>query len=232
MSSVAVVMPTIPRRAASAQAVIAALSGQCDRFYVHLDGYSEVPTWLPSKHVRCFVHPQNRGPAVRYSVVPEEDVVLFVDDDLAHPEDYVRRSVRALRRAGKNHAIAYHAAWWRDGAPPSYGSRQLVGYWSEAADDQVVTYVGSGTLGICSDDLRRVDRNVPVHFAYEDDVWISSALSRAGIRCVRPRSNGNWIGSTSATRDGLYAEACKDGFRRRDQRIAEALAMGGWRLTR
>lgn len=232
MTSVAIVMPTIPRRAPVAMKVIEVLRRQCDQFYVHLDGYSDVPSWMPTKRVRCFVHPQNRGPAVRYSVVPDEDVVLFVDDDLAHPSDYVKRCLSALKRVGSGWAIAYHAAWWPDGATPEYRNRKLVGYWAKAKDDERVTFVGSGTLGMRSDDLRSLDRNIPPQFAFADDVWISAALARAGIRCCRPRSKGDWIRSTSATADGLYAAACRDGFQRVDARIAEAIALGGWKLTR
>ena len=232
MPSVAIVMPTIPRRASAAEAVIEALRPQCDRFYVHLDGYSEVPPWIPSKRTQCFVHPQNRGPAVRYSVVPDEDVTLSVDDDLAHPSDYVKRSLRALERLGRGWAIAYHAAWWPDGASPDYRNRKLVGYWAKTKEDEPVTFVGSGTLGLRTDDLRKIDRNIPPQFAFEDDVWISAALARAGIRCARPRSKRDWIGHTAATGDGLYAQACKDGFRRIDACISHALAIGGWKLSR
>jgi hypothetical protein len=230
--TVAIVMPTIPRRAEVARNVVETLLPQCERFYVHLDGYNEVPSWIPTKRTRCFVYPQNRGPAIRYSVVPDEDVVLFVDDDLAHPKDYVKRSVSALEQLGRGCAIAYHAAWWPDGVSPEHRNRHLVGYWDKTKKDQIVTFVGSGTLGIRSDDLRKIDRRIPQQFAFDDDVWISAALARAGIRCVRPPSKRDWIGSTKVTKDGLYAQACADGFRRLDARIAEALALGGWKLAR
>lgn len=90
--SVAIVMPTVPWRASSALATIQCLLPQCDRFYVHLDEYAVIPAWVP-KAVRCFVHPQKRGPAVRFSVVPDEEYVFFVDDDLRHPIDYVKQAL-------------------------------------------------------------------------------------------------------------------------------------------
>lgn len=228
---VAVVMPTIPRRSEAALATIKRLMPQCDQLYVHLDGYSALPSWMPSA-VRCFVHPQTRGPAVRFSVVPDEKYVLFVDDDLRHPPDYVKRVIRALKRSGPRAAIAYHAAWWPRDVSPHYRNRKTIAYWDSSAEDQTVTYVGSGTLVLRGSDLSVVDRSVPDPFRFEDDVWISAALARAGIRCVRPRSPKDWIRSTTAGSRGLWNEAASDSFKKRDTCIAEALAMGNWKLTR
>lgn len=226
----AVVMPTIPRRAESALATIKRLMPQCDQLYVHLDSYPAVPAWMPSG-VRCFVHPHSRGPAVRFSEIPDEKYVIFVDDDLRHPADYVKRVTRALKRLGPRVAIAYHAAWWPSEAS-QYRQRKLVPYWGESAEDQIVTYVGSGTLAVRRVDLCRVDRSVPDQFRLEDDVWISAALARAGIRCVRPKSPKDWIRPTTAGNDGLWNEASKDRFKTRDACIVAALAMGNWKLTR
>ena len=230
-SRVAVVMPTIPRRAESALATIERLMPQCDQLYVHLDGYPATPSWMPAS-VRCFVHPQARGPTVRFSVVPDEKYVLFVDDDLQHPPDYVKQAIRALKRLGPRTAIAYHAAWWPREALPQYRLRKLVAYWDASAEDQAVTYVGSGTLAIRRADLSDVDRSIPDQFRFEDDVWISGALARAGIRCMRPKSPKDWIRSTTTGSRGLWNDAAKDGFKKRDACVAAVLAMGNWKLTR
>lgn len=228
--SVAIVMPTIPRRAALAQETLKVLIGQCDRLYVHLDGYTEVPSWMPAA-VRCFVHPQQEGPIVRFSVVPDEEFALFVDDDLAHPSDYVQRSIEALSRLGPRCAIAYHASWWPPKSPAQYSRRTCLPFSSANSSDVAATYIGCGTLALRTSDLCLIDRAAPKQFAKHDDVWISAALARAGIRCIRPPSTKNWI-RLKKTGAGLFKEAAKDGFRERNARLAEALALGGWKLTR
>lgn len=228
--TVAVVMPTIPRRALLAKATLETLIGQCDRLYVHLDGYTQVPSWMPAA-ARSFVHPQQQGPFVRFSVIPDEEFALFVDDDLSHPADYVERSIEALCRLGPRHAIAYHASWWSAKAPAQYRRRSCLPFFSASPSDVAATYVGCGTLALRTADLRLVNRSAPKQFAKHDDVWISAALARAGIRCVRPRTVANWI-QIKKSETGLYKEASKDGFRERDARLAEALALGGWKLTR
>jgi len=228
---VAIVMPTIPPRANSALVTIERLLPQCDRFYVHLDGYESIPSWMPSK-VRCFIHPQTRGPAVRFSEVPDEDYVLFVDDDLRHPSNYVKRSVEALKRFGSRVAIAYHACWWSPESLPQYRHRRRANYWDVSEEDQVVTYVGSGTLAMRTKDFSRLDRLAPDQFRFEDDVWISSALARAGIRCMRPKSAKDWLRQTATGSQGLWTEAAKQGFKQRDACIAKALSLGGWKLAR
>lgn len=230
-SSVAIVMPTIPRRETSALATIERLLPQCDRFYVHLDGYASIPRWMPSK-VRCFVHAEVRGPAVRFSVVPEEDYVLFVDDDLQHPADYVKQTIKVLKRLGSRTAVAYHGAWWPQESPLQYHHRRRLNYWDACPEDQLVTFVGCGTIALRTKDLNRLDRSIPDQFRFEDDVWISSALARAGIRCVRPKSKKAWIGQTDAGQHGLWTDAAKESFKQREACIAAALALGGWKLTR
>lgn len=224
-------MPTIPKRASSALATVERLLPQCSRFYVHLDGYVSTPSWMPSE-VRCFVHPQARGPSVRFSVLPDEEYVLFVDDDLRHPADYVKQSTKNLERLGPGTAIAYHAGWWPSGSPPQFRHRRVIAFWDASPDDQAVTYVGSGTLALRTDDLRAVDRSVPDHFRLEDDVWISGALARAGIRCVRPKTRKDWIRPTNTGSHGLWTAAAKDGFKRRDACITDVLGRGRWKLTR
>ena len=222
-------MPTIPRRQDSAQSTIGRLLPQCDRFYVHLDGYEAIPSWMPSD-VRCFVYPQKRGPSVRYSVVPDEHYVLFVDDDLQHPPDYVSKSIATLKGLGPRSAIAYHGVWWTPGSPPQYRHRKTLAFGNVCSEDRVVSYVGSGTLGLLTADLRAVDRNIPKQFQFEDDVWISGALARAEIRCVRPKTSKDWLRSVE-TKQSLWNEAVTDGFKRRDACIAAALALGKWKLT-
>jgi hypothetical protein len=223
-------MPTMPARQQAAKSTIDRLLPQCDRFYVHLDGFSSIPAWLPSE-VRSFIYPQRSGPGIRFSELPQEDYVLFVDDDLLHPVDYVMRTVNTLKRLGPRVAIAFHASWWPPKTAPQYRHRKTIGYWDAIPHDQTVTYVGSGTLALRTADLCSVERLVPDQFRFEDDVWISAALARAGIRCVRPTTSKNWIGQTKAGDHGLWSEASKDGFKQRDACIKRALELGGWKLA-
>lgn len=223
-------MPTIPRRSASARAVIEHLLSQCDQLYVHLDGYSDVPAWMPAA-VRCFIYPTTQGPRARYSVVPDETYVFFVDDDLRHSADYVAKGLEALERVGPRSAIAYYGAWWTQETATRYRDRSYISYWDYLETDQPIVYVGSGTLALRREDLLRVDREVPDAFKFEDDVWISAALARANIRCVRPATAKAWLQARKAGSHGLWNEAVKDRFVQRDACITRALALGGWKLT-
>lgn len=230
--TVAIVMATIPHRALPAQRVLTRMLPQCDRMYVHLDGYAEAPAWILGKGVPHFVHPIKKGSTNRFSVIPEEDVTFVVDDDIEYPEDYVIHTVNTLARLGPGHAVVHHGAWWPVGKPAVYKHRQLSCYWKACAEDEVIPYVGAGTLALLTADLRRLEVNAPTQFAFQCDVWISAALARAGIRCVRPPCKDQWIKRTPAGKKGLYTMAGKDGHKQRDARIAEALALGKWKLTR
>lgn len=228
--TVAIVMPTIPARAKSAQAAIKRLLPQTDRLYVHLDGYSSIPSWLPSS-ARCFVHRENQGSVVRYSVVPDETYTLFVDDDLNYPSNYVASSLAHLHRLGNRRAVAWHGAWWPQGALPHFRQRVLLSYWDANDNDRELPYIGAGTLVLRTKDLCTIDRAAPPQFRAHCDVWTSSALARADIKCFRPPSAKLWIGKTAAGEQGVFTAARRDGFKQRDACIAAALALGSWRLT-
>ena len=231
--TVAIVMPTVPRRAASASDVVRRLLPQADTILVHLNGHTDVPTWARAPKVRAVRHAAGTGPIVRLSVVPEADHVLFVDDDLAYPPDYVKRSVASLKRIRPGTAVCYHAAYWPKNTPPGYAQRRIIMYSAAALRDTVVPLMGSGTACFHRSDLLRIERTAPPLFQYEDDVWTSAACARKGIRLVRAPSSANWIAPLPAAYDSgaLYRNASADSYRRRDEAIKVAHALGGWTLS-
>lgn len=230
--SVAVVMPTVPRRTTSAAEVVKRLLPQVDALIVHLNGHADVPAWARTPKVRVIRHPAGTGPIVRLSIVPTTDHVLFVDDDLAYPTDYAARSVAALTRLRAGTAVCYHAAYWPKGSPPHYAGRRIVMYSAGIPSDTIVTLMGSGTACFHRSDLLRIDRVAPPIFAREDDVWTSAACARKAIRLVRAPTIENWIRPLPAAYDdgALFRDATHDAFVRRDKAIKVAHAMGRWQL--
>lgn len=228
-----IVMPTIPRRSASAAEVVRRLLPQANNMIVHLNGHTSVPTWARDKRIRTILHPDGTGPIVRISVVPESDHVFFVDDDLAYPPDYVSRSVAVLKRLGLGNAVCYHAANWPKGSKPVFALRQLAMYSTGIDFDLPVALMGSGTACFHRSDLLRIDRTAPRIFEYEDDVWISSSCARKGIRMTRAKTTKNWIVPLPAAYDAgaLFKDAARNGYVNRDIAMAAAHKMGSWNLN-
>lgn len=233
MPHVTAIMPTIPSRASVAAKVVPRLLAQVSQLYLHLNGHGTVPAWARHGKIRPIHHPVGTGPAVRFSILPAKgQYVLFVDDDLLYPPNYVAESVAALNRLGPGTAIAYHGAAWRRGAPATFsGRRSILPFYAESRKDAPITYVGCGTLGLRLQDARLLDLKIPKMFEFEDDVWISSAIARAGLRAFRPASPKGWITATPAAYNGLYKAACANRFEKRNQALAAALALGKWSLS-
>ena len=227
-----IIMPTVPRRAASASEVVRRLLPQADSMIVHLNGHGAIPTWARDKRVRAIPHPAGTGPIVRLSIVPNTDHVLFVDDDLAYPPDYVTSSIKALKRLGPGSAACYHAAYWPKGSSSAFAQRRIVMYSDGVAKDLRVPLMGSGTACFHRADLLRIDRTAPKLFEYDDDVWTSAACARKGVRLTRVPSPKNWISPLPAAYDtnALYRSAARNAYVNRDASMAAALKMGSWNL--
>ena len=65
--SACIIMPTVPRRSASAAEVVRRLLPQADAMIVHLNGHTDVPAWARHKRIP---HAAGTGPIVRLSIVP------------------------------------------------------------------------------------------------------------------------------------------------------------------
>jgi hypothetical protein len=223
-------MVTIPSRAHTAAAAIAVLLPQADRLEILLNGYVDVPPWARSAKIASSLRPLGTGPASRFrGALPDSRYVLFVDDDFVYPKDYVDRSTATLERLGPGTAITYHGAYWPPGAS-RYAARCLFAYNRQIDRDERVTYVGTGLSAFHVGDLQRVDREIPRAFEFDEDLWMSAALARAGVAAVRPPTRAGWIQPTSAAEQGLYTR--RDVALKRDGAIAAALKLGKWRLQR
>jgi len=109
-------LATYPPRRAFLQGVVDALAPQVDRLNLVLNQYDAVPEELVL-------------PANVYAMIPDQDYkdvgkfypdvtgatyVLFVDDDVIYPVDFIARTVASYEALGLPHAVAgYHCSTYR-----------------------------------------------------------------------------------------------------------------------
>lgn len=206
---------------------------QTDRMIVHLNGHDDVPAWARDTRIRTIRQPAGTGPVVRLTVVPDEDHVFLVDDDLAYPHDYVARSVADLTRLGPGTVVCYHGLYWPKGAPPVYAHRQLIMYSKHVEKDIRVPMMGAGTACFHRGDFLAISGAAPKLFEYANDIWASAACARKGLRIVRVSTAENWITALPAAYDvdALYRVAARDAHAKRNVALATAHAMGSWDLS-
>jgi glycosyltransferase involved in cell wall biosynthesis len=227
---VVALLPTIPRRVRSARLVLDNLLAQgVELVVLHLNGHGKVPDWAKRERVTAILNPPGTGPLVRWSRIPKCDYVLGVDDDLVYPKDYVSKMVRHLDLVGHGACVSMHASRWPPGCF-NLDDREVIAFSSGSSGYTAVSYLGSGASGFHRRELERVERIADGVFKRLDDVWISAAVSRAGLRIYRPPSPRGWIGSYPEQNDGIFAEERKEGFVARKTAIAQARRLGGWSL--
>jgi hypothetical protein len=227
----AVVIPTLPTRQRSAKFVVTNFLRQgADLVILHLNGHGAVPEWVKNPKIKAILNPKGTGPMSRWSEIPDADFVLSADDDLRYPKDYVERTLDHLLRLGRSRMISYHCSHWPPGAT-QLEERIILGFSEENRSYTPKTYMGSGVAAFFGDDLRQVERKAPKLFQRLDDVWMSAAVSRAGIHIYRPPSPKAWIGVFQEQENGIYSWEIREKFRTRKAAIAAAQNLGGWSLT-
>jgi glycosyltransferase involved in cell wall biosynthesis len=228
---IVVVMPTLPHRQRSAQLVVRNLLKQgASLIVVHLNGHKSIPGWAQQPRIKPVLHPQGTGPMVRWADIPDSDFVLSVDDDLIYPDDYIKQTVKHLLRVRRGRAISYHGTHWPQGKT-SFEDRVILGFAEPCSTYVPKTYLGSGVSAFFYSDLEKMDRRAPELFQRLDDVWMSSVSARADILLYRPPSPHRWISVYPEQEDGIFSIEKREQFRSRKKAIAEALRLGGWKLT-
>jgi hypothetical protein len=229
---IAAVMPTLPRRQRTAEGVARGLLAQgIDELVVHLQGHNKPPSWTEDPRITVIHNPSGTGPISRWRQIPEADYILSVDDDLIYPSDYVSSMVRHLRRLGPGSVVSMHCSHWPQGKS-QLNERKILDFSMDTSSYVAKTYMGCGVAGFHGEDLQRVDR-VPKTKTFDllDDVWMSAAIARAGLRLYRPPSTLHWVRSTPEQTDGIFAKEKAERFFSRKKAIAEAMTLGPWPLS-
>lgn len=228
--TVGVVLPTIPSRSESAGQVVRSLLVQgVEEIIVHLQGYEKIPEWSLDDRVQVLLNPAGMGPLVRWSSLPKTDVILGLDDDIRLPYDYVQKTVEHLLRLGRGNVLTYHGTHWDESH--AYEDRKVLHYRDKSDRFEPKSYMGCGVSAFFAEDLAKIERCAPEMFSHQDDVWISAAVARSGLKIYRPPTPQRWIDSPPGNSDGIYENDRKDHFTRRKAAIAAAIRLGGWSLT-
>lgn len=92
-------MATIKSREENARRVMEDLLPQVDRLHIHFDkGYKRVPSWAKADNVTT-THGNSAGDAGKF-FGKQEGYYVTVDDDLFYPEDFIDRTIDAIREHG------------------------------------------------------------------------------------------------------------------------------------
>lgn len=206
---------TMPSRLGTFTEVLEAISGQLDLIHVFLDTFEAVPSFLLNNRKIIVSRSQEYGDfkaAGRYLVqerLPSPSVMVFLDDDIIYPCDYVVRLVDALGYFSGRAVVGVHG---RNFIPPyeSYVRDATCFPFSEAlAKDTLVDELGSGTCAFLSDVMKFDVRNWTRFDA--TDILLATEAKLLGLPriCIARRSG--WLAPYAQSQpDSLWLRKKRD----------------------
>ena len=188
---------TMASREATFAKVLPALHAQVDHLFVYLDGYATPPAFLERldrttvRHAEALggLHASSRFLCLRELAGPA--LMVFADDDIAYPPDYVAVLAEALHRLEGRAVVGVHG---RVFSPPhrSYARDALFVHFSAGLKKpRHVHELGTGTCAFVSDrlplDPREWDR-------YDmDDIVVAIEAQRRGLPRIAVARPEGWL---------------------------------------
>ena len=206
---------TMPSRLGTFTQVLEAISGQLDLVHVFLDTCETVPSCLLNNRKIIVSRSQELGDfkaAGRYLVqerLPSPSVMVFFDDDIIYPCDYVARLVDALVYFSGRAVVGVHG---RNFIPPyeSYVRDATCFPFSEALERNTpVDELGSGTCAFLSDVMKFDVRNWTQFDA--TDILLATEAKSLGLPriCIARRSG--WLAPYAQSQpDSLWLRKKRD----------------------
>jgi hypothetical protein len=108
-------MATQPSRVRTARRVVSKLISQVDILVVHLDGFSEVPSWMEHEKIRTNVFPERSrvGAGGKLDCLEHclpGDLVVLVDDDVRLRKETIPYLLEGLSRQERNSVVGFHGS--------------------------------------------------------------------------------------------------------------------------
>lgn len=197
-----------PRREGMVQAVRTLLP-QCDRFYLYMNGYTEIPEELPvSDKLHVILagpgsdYPDRGSQGKLYWAGLDDGYYMTVDDDIIYPADYTLRMAHGVERYGRNAIITVHGTTWAlqpdNTFYPDINTLwdKLAGsypYYAEFNSDNAVHVAGLGCTAFCPRQLG-ITRSVctgPLHSGDDPDVAVWAQDNNVPV--IRIASPAGWL---------------------------------------
>ena len=215
-----VAMATFPPRKEGMLQVVSALLPQCDKFYLYLNKYKEVPPELPvdDRLVPVLAGPDQELPDVGshgkfYWLGKDPGYYLSVDDDIFYPPDYVEYLVAGVEKYKRRAIVGLHGGIYRvrpGGALPPGGfakdHRTLYPYDKAFSKDMSVHILGAGVMACYPQALGLTSAVCTGPLDSGDDEDIALWAQRTRTPLIRLAGKNKWVNPNHDmwTRDPLH----------------------------
>ncbi len=236
-----VAMATFPPRREGMLKVVRDLLPQCDKMYVYMNGYTEIPEEMPkADHLHCLLagpgtgNPDKGSQGKFHWAGLDDGYYLTVDDDIHYPEGYVNYMAAGVEKYGRKCIVGLHGALFQldpSGRIPrgilQSRARRILGYTKGIRRDRVVHTLGGGVMASYPKALGLTAAvcTGPLHSGDDEDLALWAQRNQVGM--VRLAGFEDWVKPNDT-------EWIKDPLHRRPsfQKMADAKIRGHqiWRL--
>lgn len=186
-------MCTFPARGELILPAIDSLHNQVDRIRLCLNEYTEIPSFLNKYEKLDAIIPETDQRDVGKFLdidVDDEDIILYVDDDIIYPENYASVMCQKLVE-NDNAAYGLHGVIYPDAYDGDVGLRRVFTFHRELKEERRVNQIGTGTVAISAKNRPKYDfmkgsqKFVDVRFALY--------CMRIGLPIVCLSRESNWL---------------------------------------
>lgn len=162
-------MATLPDREPSFARALGSLREQADAFHIYLNGHQRVPSFLRGdKGSDCDIwrSKQNDGAVMKFWWANQlSGYLLYCDDDIIYPPNYVERVVEGIERYGRRAVVGFHGSVFPDDFS-SYAKDRGKGcsFVHLLKQDMPVHILGTGVMGYHSSTPSALAEHPGEHF--------------------------------------------------------------------
>lgn len=143
-------MCTFPARGDLILPALDSLYNQVDKIRLCLNEYTEIPAFLDKyKKLEAIIPDTDQRDVGKFLDIDadDEDVILYVDDDIIYPENYA--SVMFEKLAENDNAVyGLHGVIYPDAYNGDVGLRRVFSFPKALKKDRLVNQIGTGTVAI------------------------------------------------------------------------------------
>lgn len=143
-------MCTFPARGDLILPAIDSLYNQVDKIRLCLNEYTEIPSFLDKyKKLEAIIPNTDQRDVGKFLDIDadDDDVILYVDDDIIYPENYASVMCRKLEE-NENAAYGLHGVIYPDAYDGDVGLRRVFSFPRALERDRLVNQIGTGTVAI------------------------------------------------------------------------------------
>ena len=192
---------SIPARESHLEEIIYSQTPYVDKFEVYLNNYDNIPGFLKNKKIQVYTSQQygDIGDCGKFFKIEQaKGYVIFFDDDLCYPKNYVEELIKKIDLYQKSSLICVHGNILPICKLNSYyKDKSGLHFAKELLQDTVVDVPGTGTLGLHTDFIK-----IPYGIfktTNMTDLWLGlyALQNNIAIRCIARADK--WLQEVSFT---------------------------------